>query len=128
MLSTEHKQRLLDIANAGCSKGLVVEARSIYEGLLSLDPGMAPASIGLAMSHIVLNEFDAGEELLREKVLAADPKRPMLLTLKSLLSSGRLFFSLFSISILDSIFILHGYYKPKNRVGQDDHTMLKAGR
>lgn len=73
MLSKEHKQRLLDVANAGCSKGLVVEARAIYEGLLTLDPDMAPASIGLAMSHIVLNEFTEGEELLREKVLAADP-------------------------------------------------------
>lgn len=73
MLSKEHKQRLLDIANAGCSKGHVVEARVIYEGLLTLDPAMAPANIGLAMSHIVLNEFDAGEEILRDKVLAADP-------------------------------------------------------
>ncbi|MBE1424191.1 Flp pilus assembly protein TadD [Desulfomicrobium macestii] len=73
MLSTEHRQRLLDIANAGCSKGLVVEARAIYEGLLTLDPEMAPANIGLALSHIVLNEFTEGEELLREKVLAADP-------------------------------------------------------
>mgnify|MGYP001770490028 FL=1 len=73
MLSKEHKQRLLDVANAGCSKGHVVEARTIYEGLLTLDPNMAPANIGLAMSHIVLNEFAEGEELLREKVLAADP-------------------------------------------------------
>lgn len=73
MLSTEHKQRLLDIANAGCSKGHVVEARTIYEGLLTLDQNMAPANIGLALSHIVLNEFTEGEELLREKVLAADP-------------------------------------------------------
>jgi Flp pilus assembly protein TadD len=73
MLSKEQRQRLLDIANAGCSKGHVVEARVIYDGLLTLDPNMAPANIGLAMSHIVLNEFAEGEEILREKVLAADP-------------------------------------------------------
>jgi hypothetical protein len=73
MLTTQHRQRLLDIANAGCAKGHVVQARAIYEGLLSLDPGMAPASIGLAMSHLVLNEFDASEKILRDTVLAADP-------------------------------------------------------
>lgn len=73
MLSTQHRQRLLDIANAGCARGHVVPARVIYEGLLSLDPGMAPASIGLAMSHLVVNEFDASEKILRDTVLAADP-------------------------------------------------------
>ncbi len=73
MFSNEHIQRLLDIANAGCSKGHVLEARTIYEGLLTLNPGLIPASIGLAFSHIVVNEFEEGERLLREEVLAAHP-------------------------------------------------------
>lgn len=73
MLSDEHRQRLLDIANAGCAKGHLVEARTIYNGLLALNPGLAPASIGLAMSHIVVNEFAEGERLLLDDVLAANP-------------------------------------------------------
>ncbi|NCD25489.1 MAG: tetratricopeptide repeat protein [Deltaproteobacteria bacterium] len=73
MLTSEHIQRLVDIANAGCSKGHVVEARVIYQGLLATNPDLAPASIGLALSHIVVNEFAEAEKLLRDTVLAAAP-------------------------------------------------------
>ena len=50
----EHSQivRLLDIANAGCRRGLIQEARNIYENVLVVMPGHSPARIGLAMSHI----------------------------------------------------------------------------
>ena len=62
----EHAQivRLLDIANAGCHRGLVREARTIYESVLVLRPGHVPARIGLALSHIVVDEFDKAEALL----------------------------------------------------------------
>lgn len=73
MFSTTETQRLLDIANAGCAKGHVLEARVIYEALLVLNPDSLSASIGLAFSHIVLNEFDKGEQVLRERVLATHP-------------------------------------------------------
>lgn len=73
MFSTEHVTRLLDIANAGCSKGHVMEARAIYQGLLNLNPELVPARIGLAFSHIVTNEFAEGERILREEVLSAHP-------------------------------------------------------
>lgn len=73
MLTSEQIQRLLDIANAGCSKGHVVEARVIYQGLLAANPGLAPATIGMALSHIVVNEFAEAEKLLRDTVLAVTP-------------------------------------------------------
>lgn len=64
----EHSQiaRLLDIANAGCHRGLIQEARTIYENVLVLKPGHSPARIGLALSHLVIDEFEKAEEILRE--------------------------------------------------------------
>ncbi len=73
MLSTQESQQLLDIANAGCTKGHIVEARTIFHALLAQNPDLIPASIGLAFSHIVVNEFEEGERLLRENILAAHP-------------------------------------------------------
>jgi hypothetical protein len=73
MFSPEEIKRLLDIANAGCSTGRVAQARTIYQGILSLKPGFAPAAIGLAFTHIVVDDFAEGERLLREDVLAATP-------------------------------------------------------
>lgn len=57
--------RLLDIANAGCHKGAVLEARTVYDGVLAMKPGHVPALIGLALSHIVIGEYDEGKALLR---------------------------------------------------------------
>lgn len=74
MFTQEHIQRLLDIANVGCSKGHILEARTIYDGILSMHPDSVLAHIGLAFSHIVVNEFVAAETILREKVLSADPQ------------------------------------------------------
>jgi len=64
----EHSQiaRLLDIANAGCRKGMVHEARIIYEKVLVMMPGHAPARIGLAMSYIAVDDFSTAETMLRE--------------------------------------------------------------
>ncbi|NLY41499.1 MAG: tetratricopeptide repeat protein [Desulfovibrionales bacterium] len=73
MLSTNEAQQLLDIANVGCTKGYILEARAIYEALVTLNPVQISACIGLAFSHIVSNEFAEGERVLREKVLATHP-------------------------------------------------------
>ena len=73
MLNDEQISRLLDIANAGCHKGLVGEARAIYEGVLALKPGHVPALIGQALSHIVIGEFSQAEDVLRD-ILRSDPK------------------------------------------------------
>lgn len=74
MLSDMQIQRLLDIANTGCQKGFVSEARTIYDGVLAVKPGFAPALIGKAFSYVVVDSFEEGERLLREEVLAANPE------------------------------------------------------
>lgn len=65
MLEDSQITRLMDIANAGCHKGMVVQARTIFNSVLELRPGHVPARIGMAMSHIVVSEFDKAEEILR---------------------------------------------------------------
>lgn len=72
MLTASEIQRLLDIANVGCHTGHVGQARTIYEGVLALKPGFVPARIGLAYSHLVIDEFDEAETLLKE-ILGANP-------------------------------------------------------
>ncbi|MBR5998029.1 MAG: tetratricopeptide repeat protein [Deltaproteobacteria bacterium] len=74
MLSDAQVQRLLDIANAGCQKGFVGEARAIYDGVLAVKPGFVPAVIGKAFSHVVVDSFEEAERLLREEVLASHPE------------------------------------------------------
>ena len=73
MLTDSQIARLLDIANAGCHKGLVLQARTIYEGVLSVRPGHVPALIGQALSHIVIGEYEQAEKLLRDGVLSEHP-------------------------------------------------------
>ena len=75
MLTDSQIVRLLDIANAGCHKGLIKEARTIYDGVLTLRPDHVPALIGRAISHIVLDDFSNAESQLRA-VLADHPDDP----------------------------------------------------
>ncbi|MBP3730846.1 MAG: tetratricopeptide repeat protein [Mailhella sp.] len=72
MLTEEQIFRLMDIANAGCHKGMVTEARTIYDGILSLKPDHVPAMIGQAFSHMVIEEYAEAEEKLRG-ILADHP-------------------------------------------------------
>lgn len=65
MLELAQIMRLLDIANAATQKGLVLEARVIYEKVLELMPGHAPARIGLAMGHLAVDDFQKAEDILR---------------------------------------------------------------
>ena len=73
MLTDAHIQRLLDIAYAGCHRGMVLEARSIFSALLRIRPNLAPAILGFAFSLMVVDEFSEAEALLREEVLAHHP-------------------------------------------------------
>lgn len=52
----------------------MVDARAMYAGVLALRPGFAPALMGKALSHIVVDDFDEAERLLKEEVLAAMPE------------------------------------------------------
>ena len=66
ILADSQISRLLDIANAGCHKGCVYDARIIYDSVLTLKPGHVPALIGRALSHIVVSDFAAAEAMLRD--------------------------------------------------------------
>ncbi len=66
MLDDSQISRLLDIANAGCHKGCVHEARTIYDSVLAMKPGHVPALIGRALSHIVVSDYPAAEAMLRD--------------------------------------------------------------
>ena len=74
MLTDSQIVRLLDIANTACHKGLVLDARTIYDGVLASRPGHVPALIGQALSHIVIGEYDQAEDMLRTQVLADHPE------------------------------------------------------
>ncbi len=73
MLTKEQIARLLDIANAGCHKGMVEESRAIYEGILAVKPGHVPALIGQAFSNIVIGEYAEAEEKLAA-IIAQHPE------------------------------------------------------
>lgn len=74
MLSDTQISRLLDVANAACHRGNVLDARTVYAGVLALRPGFAPALMGKALSHIVVDDFDEAERILKDGVLAAMPE------------------------------------------------------
>ena len=74
MLTDSQIARLLDIANAGCHKGMILEARTIYDGVLAVRPGHVPALIGQALSHIVIGEYEEAEKLLRDGILSEHPE------------------------------------------------------
>ena len=74
MLSDTQISRLLDVANAACHRGNVLDARTVYAGVLALRPGFAPALMGKALSHIVVDDFDEAERILKDEVLAAMPE------------------------------------------------------
>ena len=69
MVSEKQMARLLDLANLACQKGLVGEARTIFQAVLALRPGFAPALVGLAFSHVVVDDFDTALTIL-DQVLA----------------------------------------------------------
>ncbi|MGN1037810.1 MAG: tetratricopeptide repeat protein [Mailhella sp.] len=89
MLNDSQISRLLDIANAGCHKGLVLEARTIYEGILAVRPGHIPALIGQALSHIVIGEFEQAEEMLRREAICEDSDAKAMLGLCLCLSEKK---------------------------------------
>ena len=74
MLSDTQISRLLDVANAACHRGNVLDARTVYAGVLALRPGFAPGLMGKALSHIVVDDFDEAERILKDEVLAAMPE------------------------------------------------------
>jgi len=72
MLSERQTARLLDLGNLACQKGLVQEARTIFDGVLALKPHFVPALVGLAFSHVVVDDFATAQTILN-KVLDTHP-------------------------------------------------------
>ncbi len=66
-------KRLLDIANAACHSGLALDARRIYDAVLSLKPDFVPAKLGMAYSHLTVDEFDKSLEYIMD-VLNKNPE------------------------------------------------------
>lgn len=73
MLTNQQIRRLLDIGYAACHTGSIEQARTIMEGVLADRPEHVSALVGLAYSHLTVNEFDKAEEILRKDVLAKNP-------------------------------------------------------
>ena len=73
MLNQDQILRLQDIGVSACHTGAVYEARKIFDGLLALRPDNAAVLIGKALSHIVVDEFQMAEEILRMRVLEKNP-------------------------------------------------------
>ena len=88
MLSERHIARLLDLGNLACQKGMVGNARIIFDGVLALKPGFAPALVGLAFSHVVVDDFDRAQEIL-DQVLAVNPDDADALAMLGLLAGRR---------------------------------------
>ena len=84
MLNQDQIIRLQDIGVTACHMGAVYEARKIFDGLLALRPDNASALIGKALSHIVVDEFQVAEEILRARVLENNPDDAEALTMLGL--------------------------------------------
>jgi hypothetical protein len=58
-------QTLAEIGFCAVSVGDMLPARTIFEGLAAARPGHETPRMGLAMSHYMVDEFEAAEEILR---------------------------------------------------------------
>ncbi len=67
-LSKENVRLLLTIGFAACAKGKVGQARKLFQNLKIAYPEATPVIVGLAFSHIVVDDFAAGEKLLAEVI------------------------------------------------------------
>jgi thioredoxin-like negative regulator of GroEL len=66
--------RLVDVGLAAAHLGKPGEARAIFENLLVYRPDHAPAKIGLAFTYLVCDDWEKAEAILRDEVLAKNPR------------------------------------------------------
>jgi len=64
-LEEKDLQTLAELGFCAVSMGNMLPARTIFEGLASARPGHEAPLMGLAMSHYMVNEFAAAEDILR---------------------------------------------------------------
>ncbi len=72
-ISALELQRLVEVGLAAAHRGRVARARAVFEGLLTYDPAFRSARIGLAFTHLVVDEFERAEELLKNELPAGGP-------------------------------------------------------
>ena len=84
VLSKDKVRLLLTIGFAACAGGKVAHARKLFENLRIAYPEADPVQVGLAFSHIVVDDFETGERLLQEVISRGDEDQDAL----SLLASG----------------------------------------
>ena len=65
MLEKNDLQTLAEIGFCAVSTGNILPARTIFEGLAAARPGHEAPRMGLAMSHYMVDEFAAAEDILR---------------------------------------------------------------
>jgi Flp pilus assembly protein TadD len=65
---------VVDVGLAAAHLGRPGEARTIFENLLACKPEHASARIGLAFTYLVCNDFGKAEAILRDEVLAGNPR------------------------------------------------------
>lgn len=71
ILDKNEVRSLINVAFAGCSRGLVSQSREIFSKLLEVYPDNVAAKVGLGFSHVVVDDFTRGDEILAG-VLEAD--------------------------------------------------------
>jgi hypothetical protein len=64
-LDTNALQTLAEIGFCAASMGNMLPARTIFAALSAARPGHEVPRMGLAMSHYMVDEFEAAEEILR---------------------------------------------------------------
>jgi Tfp pilus assembly protein PilF len=84
LIESRDIQRLQDIGLAGAHYGRPAESRAVFEGLLAYNPNLLSAKAGLALTYLVVNDFDTAQNLLKE-ILAVDPNHEESLVLLGLL-------------------------------------------
>lgn len=78
--------RLVDVGLAAAHLGDVARARDLFENLLRYKEH-APARIGLALTYLVVGDFDKAADILKDEVLASHPDDAEALALLGLAES-----------------------------------------
>jgi hypothetical protein len=65
MLKAEELQDLAEAGFRAVTMGKMLEARTIFEGILAERPDHAVPLMGLAMSHYMVDDFETAEKILR---------------------------------------------------------------
>jgi Flp pilus assembly protein TadD len=76
VLEKNDLQTLAEVGFCAVSMGNMLPARTIFEALAAARPGHEAPRMGLAMSHYMVNEFEAAETILRE-LMRDKPDFPM---------------------------------------------------